>query len=343
MTIDVITGEGIEESPEVVEMVETVSPTKFLPWVEKYRPETIDDLILPDGIKNIIETAIKINSFGNYILYSGKPGTGKTSLAKALPATLGTQCLFLSAKKPAEFFSDIEDYAAQQLIDGVPRFVVIDEADHPRNPADFYRQLQTTIETTASTLRFILTCNEFYRIPEPITSRCFPISFDYDVDNKDLKKRMAKRILHIAREETAAYHGTVNKSTIVEIVNKCYPDMRLMISTLFNNFLENKCSIDGSVTIAKLESNTDLINLIFTGNDLAVRNYIRENFVDFDGFFLPFANDMIMNIPPHARLEFNVKTAYYADMFNRQVNPFIVMDGYLSSVITLLKQAGAIK
>lgn len=341
--VDLFTGEGIEASPEEVAITQSVDPSEFLPWVEKHRPEVISDMVIPPSIRDMVETSIKINSFGNYILYSGKPGTGKTTLARAIPNTLGTDHKFLSAKRPAELFEEIESYASGKIINGKPRFVVIDEADHPHNPADFYRQLQTIIETTSATLRFILTCNEVYRLPEPIVSRCFPISFDYDVNDKELARNMYRRLKHIADIETSKYGGTVDKMTVGEIVQKCYPDMRIMINTMFNNFLTNKCSICGEVIIKKNESNKDLFSKILTGDDLAVRNYVRETFIDFDGFFNTFADDVIMQIPPHARLDFNVITAHYADMAMRQVNPYVVIDGYTSKLIQLLKQVGMIQ
>lgn len=341
--VDPFTGEGIEPSPDVVEITQTRDPKEFLPWVEKYRPATIDEMIMPDNIRKMVETAISINSVGNYVLYSGRAGTGKTTLAQALPTTLGTTFRMYSTRKSGDFFDDIDEFASQEIIDGMPRFVVIDEADHPRNPAEFYRELQTRIETMSSTLRFILTCNEFYRLPEPITSRCFPISFDFDLTQEDLKRSMGKRLLHIARQETAPYNGNVNKNTIVDIVNKCYPDMRAMINTMFNNFLENKCSVDGTVTKYAIESHKELIDLIMTGNDLVVRNYVRENYVDFDGFFHTFAEEMIMLLPPEARLQFNIYTAQYADMANKQVNPYVVIDGYTSCIILLLKKIGKIQ
>lgn len=332
---DIFTGEGISDSSE-----QPSSMQEFTLWVQKYRPTTVANMILPPSIRSTVDTAIKLNAFGHYVLYSGKPGTGKTTLAMALPNTLGTTFKFFSAKTQSDVFDEIEDFSSSKMIDGKPRFVVIDEADHPRNPADFYRKLQTLIEQNESTIRFILTCNEFYRLPEPITSRCFPISFDYSSDDRVMKNAMYVRLLSIAETETSPYSGTVNKDTVKEIVQKCYPDMRLMTNTLFNNFLEHKCSIDGEVKIPNVDFTETLMNIVLTGDDIKVREYVRETYVDFDCFFHSFAEMFIMKLPPAGRLKFSVMTAYYEDMSNRQVNPLTVIDAYMAKTIDLLHVCG---
>lgn len=334
--IDLLTGNlpDTEEKERNVPM----DPNGFEMWVVKYQPQTVAEMVLPENIRSKVETALRLNALGHYVFYSAASGTGKTSLARAIPNSLGTSYKFFSAREQSDIFGDIESYASLACPNGIPRFVILDEADHPNRPDEFYRKLQGLIEDSQSTIRFILTCNEFFRLPNAISSRCFPVAFDYPSDDRDLKNSMYKRMMTIARTETEKYSGTVDAATVKEIVAKCYPDMRLMTSTLFNNFLENRCSIGGSVKIVSTEYTDSLVEFVLAGDDMGARQFVLENYVDFDSLFHRFA-DIILDkniLPPMARLEFNVATAHYEQMSEFQVNPYTVVNAYISKVIMLL-------
>ena len=341
--VDLLAG-SIPE-PEDVKKSVPVAKGGYEMWVDKHQPKTVSEMVLPANIRNKIDTALQLNAFGHYVFYSAASGTGKTTLAKAIPATLGTSFKFFSAREQSDVFTDIEGYAAQACVNGVPRFVVLDEADHPNRPDEFYRKLQGLIEDSQSTIRFILTCNEFHLLPNAISSRCFPVSFDYPRDDRDLKNAMYTKMMDIAKEETALYSGTVDPNTVVEIVSKCYPDMRLMTSTMFNNFLENRCSIKGEVKVVSTEYTNKLVELVLAGDDLGVRKFVLDNYVDFDSLFHRFAETIIEKnvFPPMGRLEFCVITGQYEQMSEFQVNPHTVVNAYISKVILLLYKYGILK
>ena len=341
--VDLLAG-SIPE-PEDVKKSVPVAKGGYEMWVDKYQPKTVSEMVLPANIRNKIDTALQLNAFGHYVFYSAASGTGKTTLSKAIPATLGTSFKFFSAREQSDVFTDIESYAAQACVNGVPRFVVLDEADHPNKPDDFYRKLQGIIEDSQSTIRFILTCNEFHRLPNAISSRCFPVSFDYPRDDRDLKNAMYTKMMEIAKAETALYSGTVDPNTVVEIVSKCYPDMRLMTSTMFNNFLENRCSIKGEVKVVCIEYTNKLVDFVLAGDDLGARKFVLDNYVDFDSLFHRFAETIIDKnvLPPMGRLEFCVITGQYEQMSEFQVNPHTVVNAYISKVILLLYKYGVLK
>lgn len=341
--VDLLAG-SIPE-PEDVKKSVPVAKGGYEMWVDKYQPKTVSEMVLPANIRNKIDTALQLNAFGHYVFYSAASGTGKTTLSKAIPATLGTSFKFFSAREQSDVFTDIESYAAQACVNGVPRFVVLDEADHPNKPDDFYRKLQGIIEDSQSTIRFILTCNEFHRLPNAISSRCFPVSFDYPRDDRDLKNAMYTKMMDIAKAETALYSGTVDPNTVVEIVSKCYPDMRLMTSTMFNNFLENRCSIKGEVKVVCIEYTNKLVDFVLAGDDLGARKFVLDNYVDFDSLFHRFAETIIDKnvLPPMGRLEFCVITGQYEQMSEFQVNPHTVVNAYISKVILLLYKYGVLK
>jgi hypothetical protein len=156
---------------------------------------------------------------------------------------------------------------------------------------------------------------------------------------------MIAKMMSIAQEETAMYGGTVDPNTVNEIVEKCYPDMRLMTSTMFNNFLENKCSIKGNVTVISTEYTNKLVEFVLRGDDLGARKFVLDNYVDFDSLFNNFADIIISKniLPPMARLEFNVATGQYAQMSEFQVNPYTVVNAYISKVILLLYKYGLLR
>lgn len=341
--IDLLAG-GIPVAEEPKKSI-PVAKGGYEMWVVKHQPPTVADMVLPANIRNKIDTALQLNAFGHYVFYSTASGTGKTTLAKAIPNTLGTSFKFFSARDQSDIFTDIESYAAQACINGVPRFVVLDEADHPNRPEEFYRKLQGLIEDTQSTIRFILTCNAFHRLPNAIASRCFSVSFDYPKEDENLKQAMIAKMMSIAQEETALYGGTVDPNTVVDIVEKCYPDMRLMTSTMFNNFLENRCSIKGIATVISTEYTNKLVEFVLRGDDLGARQFVLDNYVDFDSLFNNFADIIISKniLPPMARLEFNVATGQYAQMSEFQVNPYTVVNAYISKVILLLYKYGLLR
>ena len=336
---------GTIPEPEDVKKSVPVAKGGYEMWVVKHQPHTVSEMILPDNIRNKVETALQLNAFGHYVFYSSASGTGKTTLSMAIPNTLGTSFKFFSAREQSDVFTDIESYAAQACVNGLPRFVVLDEADHPNKPDDFYRKLQGLIEDSQSTIRFILTCNEFHRLPNAISSRCFPVSFDYPRDDRNLKNAMYTKMMEIAREETAPYSGTVDSTTVAEIVSKCYPDMRLMTSTMFNNFLENRCSIKGEVKVVCMEYTNKLVDFVLAGDDLGARKFVLENYVDFDSLFHRFAETIIDKnvLPPMGRLEFCVITGQYEQMSEFQVSPHTVVNAYISKVILLLYKYGVLK
>ena len=214
------------------------------PWVDKWRPTSINDIILPDSIKNQVKFSLEKYDFPNMIFHSGKPGTGKTTLAKLIPEMLNTDYIvFPIATGSMDALDTIKRFAMQKSYDGKPRFVILDEADRPSDPARFYNALQPLIEDSSGTLRFILTLNNIYIIPEAMRSRCTPISFAHK-DDKEMKNTMFKRLMEIAIAETGD-KNKVNKNTVIELVKFHYPDMRSMINTMHLNYLQNQGSIDG--------------------------------------------------------------------------------------------------
>ncbi|WP_405322988.1 AAA family ATPase [Fibrobacter sp.] len=317
-----------------------------LPWEEKYRGTDLDSIILHRNVENLFKNAIEMNSFGNYILHSGAPGTGKTSIAKAIPKIIGAQSLFLFGKRDSEIIDMIDEYAKYSSPDGQPKFVIIDEADKPNKPADFYRVLQSEIEDTSSTLRFILTCNELWRIPPAIQSRCMAIDFgakfeheeDAEAELKEYKTRLHKRLMKIAKGECDAKGGTVDKFLVANIINECYPDIRLMIATMHRSFLENGGSIIGTMP-SMAPSNTEvLFEMTVNFKVRELRHFISKNITFCQGVYRSFGDYAIDRLPDEALIPFGVALANAMYQSNHQVDQEYALWGFLLNVMQILKK-----
>ena len=193
-------------------------------WVEKYRPKTLTDLIFND--KATIHKLLKSPSgMPSIILYSAKPGTGKTSLAKIIVNELGCDCLTLNSSldRSIDFVRDQVNHFARSMssVAGVKRCVFMDEFDGLLKPAQ--ESLKNLMEEFSDNCFFIFTANNVNKIIEPIQSRCQ--KFAFEAPNK-------ADILMKLIEITELEGYDVPPESLDKVVDKWYPDMRKMINTL---------------------------------------------------------------------------------------------------------------
>lgn len=269
---------------------------RYLCWDEKYRPTKLADIILPDSIKNSVGYALSNNNFQNMIFFSNSPGTGKTTVAKVIPEEHNCDYIFIKTATEGRLDTienQIQNYGMQKTYNDKPRFVILDEADRVRSNdmERFYTALQPIIESTRTTLRFILTVNHLHRIPKPIRSRCVPISFAHNDDS--VKKPMWNRIKQIAQYETTQSGGELDLETLKQIAKIHFPDMRSMIAAMQNNFNSNNGSIKGRVEEISTDHIKKVWELLQTKDITDVRLYFTENIGDISGFYSPFLDHII--------------------------------------------------
>ena len=148
-------------------------------WVERYRPSTIDDLILPESIKNTFRDIIGEGKIPNLIL-SGSPGTGKTSAAIVLCKELNCDYLMINGSDEGRLIETLRNkltqYCSSVSMSGGRKVVIIDEADY-MTPDSVQPAMRGFIEKFSSNCSFIFTCNFKNRIIEPIHSRCAVIDY----------------------------------------------------------------------------------------------------------------------------------------------------------------------
>lgn len=207
-----------------------VKQDEFL-WVEKYRPQTIEECILPNDIKSTFREFITNGDMPNLLL-SGTAGTGKTTVAEALCRELGYTSLVVNGSLDRNLDTlrnEIASFASTVSFEGGKKCVILDEADY-LNPNSFQPALRGFIEQFSKNVRFILTCNFKHRIIEPIHSRTTLIDFrTSQKDTPALMSELMKRILSILEQEEVEVKSP---KIVAELIKKHYPDNRRILNEL---------------------------------------------------------------------------------------------------------------
>lgn len=197
-------------------------------FTEKFRPKSLEQMILPDRIRKSIGSG---ELHQNYLFY-GSPGLGKTSLAKVLASNYPYLYINVSDESSVDVIRDkITHWCSTiSLLDGSERFkvVVLDEMDGASD--QFYKALRATIEKFADTARFIGTCNYINKVPDPVQSRFTCISFDFlsKEEEKEVMVEFIKRSWAIFK----AGGIEIEKDAIVEFVKRNFPDMRSIVNKI---------------------------------------------------------------------------------------------------------------
>lgn len=243
-------------------------------WVEKYRPQTIDDCILPTLVKGQAKGLIAQGQIQN-LLFCGSAGTGKTTLAWAIAKELGADILYKNASSENGIDvlrTSIQQFASTVSLYGNKKIVILDEFDNAS--PDFQKALRAFIEQYAKNCRFIITANFKNRIIDPIHSRCAVI--DFKIDNKEkpvLAAEFFKRVLEILTLESIQF----DKKAVAAFVEKHFPDFRRTLNELQRYSIE-KGSIDSGVLIhLSAESFKDLVNHLKQKEFNEVRKWVAAN------------------------------------------------------------------
>jgi len=199
-------------------------------WVEKYRPKTIEECILPDRLKTIFQQISLEGRIPNMIL-SGGPGMGKTTVAKALCNEVGCDFLMINGSEESGIDvlrTKIRGYASTVSFDGKRKVVILDEADY-LNPQSTQPALRSFIEEFEKHCSFIMTCNYINRIIEPLHSRCQTIDFRINKEEKlNVGSNFGKRLYTILDQEKVDY----DKKVVAEVLMKHFPDYRRVLNEL---------------------------------------------------------------------------------------------------------------
>ena len=216
-------------------------------WVEKYRPKTIDECILPESIKKTFREFLIKGEIPNLLL-SGPPGIGKTTVAKALCAELGVDCYVINGSDEGRFLDTVRNQAknfastVSLMVTGETKHkvIIIDEADNTTH--DVQLLLRANIESFYKNCRFIFTCNFKNRIIEPLQSRCAVIDFSLKgKDKKEISEQFFNRLNQILETEKVI----ADKRVLAELIMKHLPDWRRVLNECQRHSVGGK--IDSSI------------------------------------------------------------------------------------------------
>jgi len=199
-------------------------------WVEKYRPTTIDECILPKSIKKTFLDFVDRGEIPNMLL-SGPPGIGKTTVAKALCHQLGADYYVINGSDEGRFLDTVRNNAknfastVSLTSESKHKVIIIDEADN--TTSDVQLLLRASIEEFSKNCRFIFTCNYKNKIIEPLHSRCSVV--DFSINKKDkptIAAQFFSRLTYILEEEKV----DTDKKVVAQLINKHFPDWRRVLN-----------------------------------------------------------------------------------------------------------------
>jgi DNA polymerase III delta prime subunit len=284
-------------------------------WVEKYRPQTIADCILPENLKNTFQKIVDGGELPN-MLFSGTAGLGKTTVAKALCNELNLDWIIVNASESGNIDTlrtKIKQFASTVSLQGGYKVVILDEADY-LNAQSTQPALRGFIEEFANNCRFILTCNFKNRIIEPLHSRCGV--YEFNTTKKDMAQlagQFMKRMETILQTEGVEY----NQKAIADMIMKHAPDWRRVINECQRN------SIGGAIQIADVANDnySDLFIHLKSKDFKKMRSWVAQNVdADASAIFRAIYDRMVEKIRPESipqtvliLADYQYKNAFVAD------------------------------
>ena len=199
-------------------------------WVEKYRPQTISDCILPKSIDSVFSEILSTGQLPN-MLFSGTAGVGKTTVAKALCNELELDYIIINGSEEGNIDTlrgKIKQFASSVSLQGGYKVVILDEADY-LNPQSTQPALRGFIEEFSNNCRFIMTCNFKNRIIEPLHSRCSV--FEFAIANNE-KPAIAGAFFERTLKILTAENITFDKEAVAQLVQRYFPDWRRVLNEL---------------------------------------------------------------------------------------------------------------
>jgi DNA polymerase III delta prime subunit len=290
---------------------------EHLLWTEKYRPQTIEDCILPERLKKPFQEYVNQKQIPNLLL-SGGAGVGKTTVAKAMCHEIGCDYMVINGSDESGidvFRTKIKNYASSMSLSGGRKVIIIDEADY-LNPNSTQPALRNAIEEFAGNCSFIFTCNYKNRIIEPLHSRCAVI--DFGMKNGE-KAKMAgqffKRIQSVLQSEKIEFDDKV----IAELVKKHFPDFRRVINELqrYSQFGKIDTGILSQIADVSI---SEVIKYIASKDFGAIRKWVASNEIDSNTLFRKIYDAMYDTMKPSSipqavliLADYQYKQAFCAD------------------------------
>jgi len=303
-------------------------------WVEKYRPMTVSDTILPASLKTTFKNMLATGELQN-MLFTGTAGLGKTTIAKALCRQLGLDYIVINGSEEGNIDTlrgKIKQFASTVSLEGGKKVIILDEADY-LNPQSTQPALRGFIEQFSDNCRFILTCNFKNRIIEPLHSRCGVYEFN---TTKKQMAGLAGQFMTRLEQILAAEQVTADKALLAEVIMKYLPDWRRVI---------NECqrfSINGKLDTSIINTSdhnqyNDLLKHLKNKDFKKMRAWVVNNIdVDASAIFRGIYDRMVDSVQPTSipqlvliLADYQYKNAFVAD---HELNIVACMTEVMSNV-----------
>ncbi len=267
-----------------------------LVWELKYRPKKVDDVVLPASTKKMVKDQLKSGKLPVW-LFSGSPGTGKSTLAYAIANELDADVLFINSSLDSSI--DILRTKITQFVSTVSftdsrKLVIMDEFDYVS--AQSQPAMRGFLDTFSDNAVFIFTCNYPERIIQPLQSRMTRVDFRFSKDEKSsAMMQMLKSVCKILELENITY----DKKAVAALVQKNFPDFRKTIGELQR--YSSAGEIDsGILAIVDETGINDLIQSLKDKNFAKMRSWIANNQMDSTQFFRLFYDKVSTMLIPQS-------------------------------------------
>lgn len=287
-------------------------------WVEKYRPKTIEQTILPKSLKSVFQAIVDTGELPN-MLFTGTAGLGKTTVAKALCNELGLDYILINGSEEGNIDTlrgKIKQFASSVSLQGGYKVVILDEADY-LNPQSTQPALRGFIEEFSNNCRFILTCNFKNRIIEPLHSRCGVYEFNTSkLDLVEISGQFFKHFVYILDQEGVSYD---NKG-VADLIMKHAPDWRRILNEGQRNSISN-VGINGNNSGSSNSSIVDLTKALKNKDFKKMRSWVVNHMdVDTAAIFRSMYDNMYEFVEPQSipqlvliLADYQYKDAFVAD------------------------------
>ena len=303
-------------------------------WVEKYRPTTIEDAILPSELKKTFQKFVQNGESPNLLL-SGSAGCGKTTVAKAMLEQLGCTYMMINGSEESGIDvlrNKIKNFASTVSLEGGRKYVILDEADY-LNPQSTQPALRGFIEEFSKNCGFILTCNFRNRIIEPLHSRCSTVEFRIPAGEKpQLAMDFMNRCEVILNNEQIHY----NKKVVATLIQKFFPDWRRVLNELQRYSASGE--IDAGILVNLSEDSIkELLTFLKSKDFTNVRRWIVNNLDNdpsrvYRRLYDSLYDSLVPSTIPHAVVilaDYSYKSAFVAD---QEINLLACMTELMSQV-----------
>lgn len=287
-------------------------------WVEKYRPKKLSDCILPVDLSVVFNGMIKEGTIPNMMFY-GKAGTGKTTVARALANDIGADSIIINCSEENgidTLRTKIRNYCSTLSLSGGLKVVILDEFDYA-NQNSVQPALRGAIEEFATNCRFIMTCNYKNRIIEPLHSRCTGIDFTVpSAEKAQIAMGVLKRVEQILTNEKVPYDTPV----LVNLVKKHFPDIRRIINELQRYSSSGRIDV-GILAQGSCDSYKELLGYMKAKDFASCRKWTIQNIdLNTTEFFRKLYNELYNVLKPNSIpqailiiAEYQYKASFAAD------------------------------